>query len=109
MTRTRFVVAVLAGALLIVSCRGRRGASGVSDSTYVATMRELRGVALDTMLDSAGRSTARERILARHHVTAASMQMAARALARNPDHAINVWRQISEQHAPPVVKKGPTK
>jgi hypothetical protein len=109
MTRTPFVVAALAGALLVASCRGRTASGGVNDSTYVATMRELRQVALDTMLDSASRDTARERILARHHVTAVSMQTAARALARNPDHAIDVWRQISEQHAPPVVKKGPSK
>jgi hypothetical protein len=109
MTRTSFAVAALAGALLVASCRGRIASGGVSDSTYVATMRELRGVALDTMLDSASRVAARERILTRHHVTAASMQTAARALARNPDHAIDVWRQISEQHAPPVVKKGPSK
>ncbi|MGH7635842.1 MAG: hypothetical protein ACRENC_19095 [Gemmatimonadaceae bacterium] len=86
----------------------------MSDSTYVATMRELRGVALDTMLDSVSRDTARGRILARHHVTAASMQQAARVLSRNPDHAIDIWKLISEQHAPPTVKppavkKSPTK
>jgi len=108
MTRTPSLVAALGLALVASSCRARGSGSGVSDSTYVATMRELRGVALDTMLDSAGRDTARSRILARHHVTAASMQQAARVLARNPDHAIDVWKQISEQHGPPAVKTSPT-
>jgi hypothetical protein len=77
--------------------RGRDG--GVSDSTFVATMAELRLVQTNASLDSAGRAVARQRILQRRGLTPASLERAARALAADPQHAGAVWQAINNRVA----------
>ena len=78
-----------------LSSRFRRHDSGVSDSTFVATMAELRLVQLNASLDSAGRTVARQRILQRRGLTPAALERAARALADDPEHAGAVWQAIN--------------
>lgn len=95
--------------LLAVGCRRTHTLGDVSDTTFVATMRELRAISADTALDSAARGSARGAILRRHAVTAAQLEAAARALARRPEDAAAVWSRITAGASPPAATpRGPT-
>ena len=52
---------------------------------------------IETTRDSAGRAAVRDSILAKHGVTAASLEQLARTLARNPDHAADIARDIDHK------------
>ena len=93
----RHVVVVL----LVVSggCRPGQPASSVSDSTFVAVMADLKRVHEATGLDSAQRATRRDSILQSRGLTAARLDSAARALARNPQLAQTVWQAIDKRAA----------
>jgi hypothetical protein len=95
------VVRHLVVAVLVVSAACRRGqpASSVSDSTFVAVMADLKRVHEATGLDSAQRATRRDSILQSRGLTAARLDSAARALARNPTRAQTVWQAIDRRAA----------
>lgn len=68
--------------------------SGVTDSTFVATMTALNRIDVDEALDSARRVSARDSVLQSRDLTAAQLEAAARALADDPDRAYTVWQRI---------------
>ncbi len=83
----------------------------LSDSVYVSTMAELRAVEVDTLLTAAARAPARTAILAKHGVSAEELVATAENLAKNPDHAIAVWkaidRKVTQQPAQPKAPVSP--
>ena len=95
MMRTRTAIAALAASLSIAGCR-RGGAPdlGIPDTTFVATMTELRRTETDTTLDQTMRDSTRRLILRRHKVTTRQLENAARALAQTPTLASELWRKI---------------
>lgn len=86
------VFAVLA--LAISGCRHGKVTLGVSDSTFVATIAKLHSINADTSLDSASRAAARDTVLQREGVTAEQLERVARAMASDPQHALDVWTAI---------------
>ena len=93
--RLLLAVVVLTAVAAGAGCRREpREAGGMSDSTFVATMVELRR--LDTALtaDSAARATMRGAVLQRRGVTVAELERAATALANDPTHAARVFHMI---------------
>lgn len=68
--------------------------SPVPDSTFVRTMVELQRVSDDTLMDSTMRDSARHVILRRHGLSTDRLVQAARAMASDPDRAIQVWKAI---------------
>lgn len=71
----------------------------MSDSTFVATMAELRRVQSDPTLDSARRADARRAVLQGRGLTAEALERAARALADDPERAALVLQAIDRKMA----------
>jgi hypothetical protein len=111
--------AALMAGLALAGCRhwADQASGEVSDSTFVASMADLRRAVqpggVESARDSAGRAAVRDSILAKHGVTAATLERAARALAQNPNHAADVARAIDHKvelaaaAAPPVQPSPP--
>ena len=101
MIRTRVAIGV---ALILTSafgCRQSRGGDlGIPDTTFVATLNELRRIETDTSLDVTMRDSTRRMILRRHKVTSAQLESAARILAESPARASDLWRQIESVPRP---------
>ena len=94
MMRTRAAIGLIA-CLSVAACRrGRAPALGIPDTTFVATMGDLRRVETDTTLDPTMRDSTRRLILRRHRVTTAQLEHAARKLADTPARASDLWRKI---------------
>jgi len=108
MQRLSHVFLILACA--VVGCARGDIVPGVSDSTFVSTMAELRRAEGSTT-DSAALSAARRRILQQRGLTVEVMDRAARALANDPARATALFDAI-EKHAvnapPAVAPSGPT-
>jgi hypothetical protein len=88
------MIALLMGAAGC-GCAGQAG--GMSDSTFVATMAELRKIAATSPGDSARIAAARAAALQRRGLTPAQLERAAGALADDPDHAAKVWQAIARK------------
>ena len=73
---------------------------GVRDSTFVATMSDLRR-AEATASDSAGMAAGRRRILQQRGLTPAQLEAAARKLGDDPDRALAVWQAIERRAVQP--------
>jgi hypothetical protein len=106
----RHPLVTAAAALAALSALGacKRGESlSARDSTFVATMIELRRLPAGAANDS----SARRAVLQRHRMTAQTLEAVATALAADPGRAALVWRRI-EQAAPaanvPVAPVAPT-
>ena len=93
------VLVVLASA---ASCRRSQLAAGVSDSTFVAVMADLKRVREAPGLDSAGRAVRRDSILQSRGLTPAQLESAARQLADNPTRAQTVWTAIQRRASEPI-------
>jgi hypothetical protein len=93
------VLVVLASA---ASCRRSQLTAGVSDSTFVAVMADLKRVQEATGLDSAGRAARRDSILQSRGLTPAELETVARELADNPTRAQTVWTAIQRRAAEPT-------
>ena len=95
MIRTLTSVGVLIILSLIGGCRQSRAPDlGMPDSTFVATLNELRRIETDTSQDVTMRDSTRRMILRRHKVTSTDLEKAARILAETPARASDLWRQI---------------
>jgi hypothetical protein len=95
MIRTRTALGVALILISAIGCRqARAGDLGMPDSTFVATLNELRRVETDTSLDVTMRDSTRRMILRRHKVTSTQLEKGARILAQTPAHASDLWRQI---------------
>ena len=95
MQRLSHVFLMLACA--VVGCARGDIVPGVSDSTFVYTMAELRRAEGSTT-DSAALGAARKRILQQRGLTVEVMDRAARALANDPARATALFDAI-EKHA----------
>jgi hypothetical protein len=73
---------------------------GMSDSTFVATMADLRRIEADSTGDRAMQDSSRRVVLRRHGVTADALERAARALAADPPRAAALFRSIDERGQP---------
>ena len=91
-----YVAVIFAGA-----CRSPEIAAGVTDSTYVAAMADIKA-AQDTLtrpdqFTAAGRAV----VLKRHGVTIAQIDSATRSLARDPTRASEIWRKVELRASAP--------
>jgi hypothetical protein len=104
MIRTFVALSVMLLGVAATGCRRGRSASlGMSDTTFVATLSDLRRIETDTSLDITMRDSTRHMILRRHKVTAEQLEKAARALAQSPARASDIWRSVeSVQRATPA-------
>jgi len=90
---------VLVAAAPAVACRQPQSSSGVSDSTFVATLAELKRVNDTPVSDTTERAALRASILQRRGLTPARLEQAAAELARNPAHAQAVWKAVERRAA----------
>ena len=84
-------------AMALAACEGGESLAGVSDSTFVQTMAELRIVHGRAEIDSAARAAALDSILQRRGLTPEQLEQAARALAEDPERALELWRAIDRR------------
>ena len=92
---------------LVSGCRDSTLATGVSDSTFVAVMAELKRAKDAPGLDSAGRDARRRAILQGRGLTPAQLESAAVQLAKNPTRAQAVWQAIERRALDTASKKPP--
>lgn len=92
---------------LASGCRDSTLATGVSDSTFVAVMAELKRTKDAPGLDSAGRDARRKAILQGRGLTPAQLESAAVQLAKNPTRAQAVWQAIERRALDTASKKPP--
>ncbi|MFL5577096.1 MAG: hypothetical protein ACJ79S_14130 [Gemmatimonadaceae bacterium] len=85
----------------MTACGGHEIADGVTDSTFVATMAELRRVDAKVALDSAAKASQRAAVLQRRGLTAAQLEHAAGALADDPERAGVLFARIDSVTARP--------
>jgi hypothetical protein len=88
-------------------CRSSTLATGVSDSTFVAVMAELKRAHDTPGLDSAGRDARRKAILQGRGLTPAQLESAAVQLAKNPTRAQAVWQAIQRRAIDTTSKPSP--
>lgn len=113
MRRTNAIPATLAQGLTLAltvmltvvgpasGCRRRAAVvDGVSDSTFVATMVELRRLDSATTTDSAARLAARAAVLQRRGLTAPQLERFAKALAAEPERAQTLFARIDSTLRP---------
>ena len=95
MMRTRIAIGILLVGLALAGCRRDRSADlGIPDTTFVATLADLRHTESDTSLDANMRDSTRRMILRRHKVTSVQLEHAARNLAQSPTRASDLWRKV---------------
>lgn len=105
MIRTRLALSLTLICALASGCRSSRAPRlGMTDSTFVGALRELRRVQADTSLDVTMKDSSRRMVLRRYQVTSAKLEHAARVLAESPAHASDLWRQIESASRPAVAK-----
>jgi hypothetical protein len=88
---------VLAASLALalgVGCRREPIFTGMSDSTFVRAMVQLRRLPIGMAGDTIPRARQRDSILATLGVTAADVESTAVRLARDPERAAAIWRII---------------
>jgi hypothetical protein len=101
MIRTRLAISVTLICVIAGGCRnGGAPSLGISDTTFVGTLSELRRVETDTSLDVNMRDSTRRMILRRHKVTSTQLEHAARVLAESPARASDLWRRIESVPRP---------
>ncbi len=69
----------------------------MSDSTFVETISELNRINADESRDSAARVLARDSLLQSRDLTAADLERAAAAMAKDPDRAFAIWSRIRRE------------
>ncbi|MFI5242350.1 MAG: hypothetical protein ACHQRL_05030 [Gemmatimonadales bacterium] len=93
--RTRTAIGILLVGLAPAGCRRDRSADlGIPDTTFVATLADLRHSESDSSLDANMRDSTRRMILRRHRVTSVQLEHAARKLAESPTRASDLWRKV---------------
>jgi hypothetical protein len=97
--------------LLAGGCRRTEIVAGVTDSSFVAAMTELRRIRSDSSMDSTRRSAARAKALQGRGLTVDQLEAAARQLATQPERAVLIWREIDRRVTappPPPIPKPPS-
>lgn len=85
---------VVAVALLLAGCRGRKADLGMSDSAFVQVMTDLKVVADAPNVPDAVRAQRREAVLRKRGVTAAQIEELGNELTAHPQHAKQLWSAI---------------
>jgi hypothetical protein len=67
---------------------------GMSDTTFVHSMIDLRRNAQDTTVDALMRDSTRHMILERYKLTPEQLDAAARALSAQPTRAESLWKLV---------------
>jgi hypothetical protein len=83
-------------AILLAACTRSEIIPGVRDSTFVATMADLRRAEATTS-DTTALAASRRRILQQRGLTAARLEQAARALGDDPERALAIWQAIERR------------
>ncbi len=83
----------------VMSCNGRGSGAGLDDSTFVATMAELRRVHGDSAISTPQRDAARLKVLQARGLTPAELDSHARELAEDPERAVQVWQALERKLA----------
>src|SRR5256885_8314671 len=105
MIRTRLTLALPLICALAGGCRNRHPPKlGMSDSTFVGALSELRRVQADTSLDATMKDSSRRMVLRRYRVTSEQLEHASRVLAESPARASDLWRQIESAPRPTLLK-----
>jgi hypothetical protein len=102
--RTAVVALLLLAAL---GCRDDQLVSGISDSTFVRTLAELRRVPTLAAGDSTRARALRDSILRAQGVTATQLEQAARRLADAPNRAQRLWQEIDRRATAPIQQAQP--
>lgn len=90
----------MAASIVLLLVNGASGCTpneivdGVTESTYVRAMVELRKLPTGAVPDSAARARTRDSVLGSLRITAAQLESAAVTLARDPERAARVWQAI---------------
>jgi hypothetical protein len=90
---------LIAVAILVAACRRGEIVAGVSDSSFVAAMADLRQLAREPGFDSTARARARQGVLQSRGLTLEQLDRAAAQLAREPERAADLWRAIEQKAA----------
>ena len=90
---------LIAVAILVAACQRGEIVPGVSDSSFVAAMADLRQLAREPGYDSTARARARQGVLQSRGLTLEQLDRAAARLAREPERASELWRAIEEKAA----------
>lgn len=83
----------------VMGCNGRGSSAGLDDSTFVATMAELRRVHGDSAISAPQRDSARLKVLQARGLTPAELDRHARVLADDPERAVLVWQALERKVA----------
>jgi hypothetical protein len=103
--RTVALALALVGSLSLAGCRSDQIVDGISDSTFVRTLTDLRRVPTIAGQDSARRQVMRDSILRQRGVTAGQLEEAARRLAASPTRAERIWQEIDRRLTTPTQPK----
>ena len=105
MGNRRRIAILSALVVMTANCRRDAGAGGMSDSTFVAVMADLRRVHNTAGLDSGQRAARRTQILQTRNLTPAQLEIAAKDIAQNPTRAQTVWQAIERRAADTTTAK----
>ena len=83
----------------VMGCDRRGSGAGLDDSTFVATMAELRRVHADTGLGAAQQDSARQKVLQTRGLTPDELDSYALDLAEDPERAVLVWQALERRYA----------
>lgn len=81
---------------LAAACDGQRLA-GISDTTFVRVMADLRAIQEQPWADSARKAAALDSVLQSRGLTPEQLERAARSLADDPERAVELWREIGRR------------
>ena len=82
---------------VVMGCDRRGGGAGLDDSTFVATMADLRRVHSDSAISATERDSARRKILQARGLTPDELDSHARGLAEDPERAVQVWQALERK------------
>ena len=90
---------MLIGLAAATGCQRSRASNGLSDSTFVAVLSDLKRVQDAASASPAQRAASRDSILQIHGLKPAQLEEAAKRLAENPARAQTVWQAVQRRAA----------
>lgn len=95
MPSSRILIVLLLAAL--AGCRQRNADLGMSDSTFVQIMGELKFVADQPDVTNEVRAQRRDAVLRKHAVSADKLEKLGSTLTAHPQHARRLWAAIEQK------------
>lgn len=83
----------------LMGCNREGGGAGLDDSTFVATVAELRRVHGDSAISAVQRDSARAKVLQTRGLTPDELDGYAKALTEDPERAVLLWQAIERRAA----------